>query len=488
MIGSKPSRVGQRGATHSPVSRRTFLKTTALATATGLASPSVSWAAPAIAGKRPPNLLFINVDQLSLNALPQFGCQHLQTPNLDRLARRGTSFQLSHCADPLCSPSRACWFTGRAPTEHGVVYNDNGFRLRPETPDLGAWLRNVGYETFYTGKWHVPGREVNDSFHVFHEACPVGDHSDAAISRVCETFLRKRSPGAPFFLAAGLMNPHDICGWIGLNSKPLEQFPYPAIEKELPPLPPNYNYDTREPEFFISRVRHGEAHFSGKWSETIWRYYAWSYYRQVEMVDASVGRILDALENSPHADNTMILFTSDHGDAIGSHQLFAKLSLYNNALCVPMIVSYPGHVAENHVDRTHLVSGFDVTPTLCDYAGTAPPPDQRGLSLRPAIEGHNTPWRDYVVAHNFILGRMVRSAQYKYIAYQGDKTEQLFDLQSDPWETKNLAAETTAAGPLADHRRLLAEWESPLKPAAEPPGGWLKQLEPRAQTKPKAKK
>jgi choline-sulfatase len=474
--------------TRGSVSRRSFLKNTTLgAAAAAMTAPSMAWATPAVLRKRPPNLLFINVDQLSVNALPQFGCQHVQTPNLDRLARRGTSFQLSHCADPLCSPSRACWLTGRAPTEHGIVYNDNNFRLRLAIPDLGAWLRNGGYDTFYVGKWHIPGREVSDSFHVFHEACPVGDHSDAAISRVCETFLDKRSAGSPFFLAAGLMNPHDICGWIGLNSKPLAEFPYPGIEEQLPPLCPNYNYDPREPEFFISRVRQWESHFSGLWSETIWRYYAWSYYRQVEMVDASLGRILDALEHSTHADNTLLVFTSDHGDAIGCHRLFAKQSLYQNALCVPMIVSYPGQVAENRVDQTHLVSGFDLTPTLCDYAGTAPPPDQRGRSLRPLLEDANTSWRDHVVAHNYVVGRMVRTAQYKYVAYQGDKTEQLFDLAADPWETKNLALDTAAAGPLADHQRLLAQWEQQLKPALEPPGGWLKQLEPRPKKKPNAK-
>jgi arylsulfatase A-like enzyme len=195
------------------------------------------------------------------------------------------------------------------------------------------------------------------------------------------------------------------------------------------------------------------------------------------MVDASIGRILDALENSPHAENTLVVFTSDHGDAVGCHRLTAKCSFYDNSLCVPLIVSWPGQVAENHVDRTHLASGFDITPTLCDYAGTAPPPDQRGLSLRPVVEGRNVSWRDYVVAHNYIFGRAVRSAQYKYITYQGDQTEQLFDLHSDPWEMKNLAMESAAAIPLADHRRMLAEWESRLKPVAEPPDGWLKQLE-----------
>ena len=470
------------------ISRRSFLKTTALGAAAAAAG-STAWAVPAISRQRPPNLLFINVDQLSVNALPQFSCQQVQTPNLDRLAQRGTSFQLSHCADPLCSPSRATWFTGRAPTEHGMLFNDRGFTLHPSIPDLGAWLRDGGYDTYYAGKWHVLGRDLGGSFKVLHEACPVGEHSDAALSRACEGFFEHRpASAAPFFLVAALMNPHDICGWIGLNYKLLPEFPYPEIEAQLPPLPPNFNFDTREPEFFIAHTRNSVLHHSAQWSETTWRYYAWSYYRQVEMVDASIGRILDALENSPHADNTVVVFTSDHGDAIGCHRLTTKLSFYQNSVGVPMIVSWPGQVPENHVDYTHLVSGFDLTPTLCDYAGKAPPPDQRGLSLRPVLENRAASWRDYVVAHNYVIGRMVRSARYKYIAYQGDKTDQLFDLANDPWETKNLSGDAAHTGPLVDHRRMLVEWESRLKPLPEPPGGWMRQLEAPTKKNKTAKK
>jgi choline-sulfatase len=151
------------------IGRRTFLKGTALGAAAAWTGAPAAWPAPAAPRNRPPNILFINVDQLSAFALPQFGCAQAETPNLDRLARRGTSFELSHCADPLCSPSRACWFTGRAPTEHGMLFNDLGFRVRPEIPDLGTWLRRAGYATFHVGKWHIPGREVGGSFHVLHE-------------------------------------------------------------------------------------------------------------------------------------------------------------------------------------------------------------------------------------------------------------------------------------------------------------------------------
>jgi choline-sulfatase len=474
-------------------SRRTFLKETAIGAAAAWAGDSTAWPAPAVMRNRPPNLLFINVDQLSTCAMPQFGCTQVETPSIDRLARRGTSFELSHCADPLCSPSRACWFTGRAPTEHGMLFNDLGFHVRPEMPDLGAWLRRAGYETFQVGKWHIPGRDVGSSFHVLHEGSTIGDHGDAATARACEALLHSRPAGGdPFLLVAGLMNPHDICEWINvlmhwasLDVKSPAQFPYPQLEGQLPPLPRNFTFDPREPEFFVAQMRRSLEHYTGAWCDRMWQYYAWSYYRQVEMVDAAIGRILDALDHSPHAGNTVVVFSSDHGDAMGAHRLIHKLSLYDEAVRVPMIVAWPGHVAENHVDRTHLVSGFDLAPTLCDYAGTAPPPDMRGLSLRPLIEGRGPAWRDYVVAHSYVVGRMVRSTRYKYIAYQGSQTEQLFDMAGDPGETRNLAPDPAAAGPLAEHRRMLGQWESQLKPLAEPPGGWLKQIfDVRAKKRP----
>jgi choline-sulfatase len=471
------------GPRPAPLSRRAFLREAALASAVTLSAAPAAWPAPAVARRQPPNLLFINVDQLSLFAVPQFGCTQVQTPHIDRLARRGTSFEQSHCADPLCSPSRSCWFTGRAPTEHGVLFNDDAFRLRAEIPDLGAWLRNAGYDPFYAGKWHIPGRDLGGSFQVLHEGSTIGAHGDTATARACETLLRNRSGRSPFFLVAGLMNPHDICEWVnvawhwpGLNGKSPEPFPYPQLEGQLPPLPANFHYDSREPEFFVSRVRGGQKNFLAAWSDAVWRYYIWSYYRQVEMVDAAIGRILDALDDSPHAANTLVVFSSDHGDAMGRHRLVHKLSLYDAAVRVPLVVAWPGEVAENHVDRTHLVSGLDLAPTLCDYAGTAPPPDMRGLSLRGVIEGRGPAWREYVVAHSFVVGRMVRTARYKYIAYQGDATDQLFDMLSDPWETRNLATQRSLAGPLAEHRRMLAQWESRLKPVPEPPGGWLQQI------------
>ena len=455
-------------------SRRSFLKTAAL----GTAAVALAGHASAVVGRRKPNLLFINVDQMSHFAVPAFGGTRVKTPNLERLMARGTTFEQTYCADPVCCPSRACWFTGRAPTENGVLYNDNRCQLRKDLPDLGAWLRGqAGYETFHVGKWHVTGRDVEDSYTVLHPGSVDGEHTDMAIAQACEGVLKNRGAGgSPFLLVAGLMNPHDICAFSGVNAAWPKEFPYPIIEDQLPPLPANFQFDAREPEFFRTFVRNGQQLHAQKWSDQIWRYYIWCYERQAEMVDAALGQILDALESSAHADNTIVVFTADHGDAMASHRLSAKVNLYEQATRVPLIVSWPGQVAAGKIDRTHAASGFDLVPTLCDYAGITPPLDQRGFSLRPVLERNNQPWRDYVVSHSLVAGRMVRSARYKYITYQGSPTEQLFDLGNDPGETRNLAAESSGTSVLNDHRRMLAEWESRLKPMAEPPGGWLKQI------------
>jgi arylsulfatase A-like enzyme len=190
------------------------------------------------------------------------------------------------------------------------------------------------------------------------------------------------------------------------------------------------------------------------------------------MVDAEIGRILDALEDSEHSADTVVVFTSDHGEGRARHQMVTKGYLYDEAAKVPLVVSWPGEIGEGRRDQKHLVSGLDFAPTVCDYAGIAPPPKFRGRSLRPLLEGQNVAWREFVVASSAITGRMVRTADYKYIAYSDDPTDQLFDMKDDPWETKNLAGEAEHASIVADHRKLLAEYEAPfeLAPVRLPAG------------------
>ena len=468
--GTVPFRDGQ--VTPSRVlSRRTFLQASAAVTASIVTGKAVGYQAPAPAIRKPdrPNVLFINTDQQGLDTLSAYGCPGIHTPNMDRLVAGGTSFMESYSADPVCCPSRASWMTGRPPAENGVVLNS--VPLVEDLPDLGQWFGQRGYEAVYVGKWHVPARDVQQSFRVLPGGTGQGELGDAAVSRACQGFLRNRTPGEPFFLTAGFLQPHDICYWIMQHDRDVGELPYPELADQLPELPPNFHFDPREPERLVQR-RQPRARGGGptSWSELHWRYYLWSYLRHVEMVDAEIGRVLDALEDSAYADNTVVIFSSDHGEGRARHQMVTKGYLYDEAAKVPLVVFWPGEIAEGKRDTEHLVSGLDFAPTVCDYAGIESPPKARGRSLRPLLEGRSTTWREFVVSSSAITGRMVRTAGYKYIVYRDDATDQLFDVKSDPWETKNLAGEAKYASIVEDHRNILADWEAPfeLAPIRQP--------------------
>jgi len=155
--------------------------------------------------------------------------------------------------------------------------------------------------------------------------------------------------------------------------------------------------------------------------------------------------------------------TSDHGEGMGHHQMVRKSSLYNEASRVPLLFSWPGHVATDKTDAVHLASGLDIVPTLCDYASIKSPANMRGVSLRAILEGGGEPQRDFVISEvSTNTGRMVRTKDWKYITYKDDAVEQLFDMRNDPGETKNLAASSRYAATLAEHQKLLRDWENQL--------------------------
>ena len=199
------------------------------------------------------------------------------------------------------------------------------------------------------------------------------------------------------------------------------------------------------------------------YSDEQWRYYLYIYARMIEMLDADVGRVLRAVEDAGQADNTVIVFTSDHGDGRGRHMHVSKWYPYEEAVKVPMILSCPGRIAEDTKDASHLVSGIDVMSTLCDFAGIKPPDHVTGRSLRPLLEKKNVAWREFVVADFGIDGRVVRSDRYKYVRFKDDPVEQLFDMKDDPWETKNLYDQAKYASVMKDHRKLLKDFESRLR-------------------------
>jgi choline-sulfatase len=413
---------------------------------------------------RPGNILLIYTDQQHIDTIAAGGCRHVRTPALDRIKKSGVSFMQSYSANPVCSPARSAVFTGRTSCEASV--HVNGRPIRPGVPNLGQWFsEHTDYDTFYAGKWHLPRTYTSNipGFKVINTGIGgFGYLCDTAMSRACEGFISNRSNSKPFLLVASFMQPHDICEWLRLNMNNPGRLRYPELAEELPELPENFEYDENEPESARKR-RTGNEPFKGKWNKQHWRYYRWSYYRHIEHLDAEIGRILTALERRGLINDTLIMLTSDHGEGMGHHQMVRKSSFYDEAARVPLLFSWPGHIVENKTDEVNLASGLDVMPTLCDYAGIRPPADMRGLSLRALLEGGSGTQRECIVSEgNTNTGRMLRTPSFKYIKYADDPVEQLFDMKNDPGETRNLAARARYSSTLAEHQKLLRDFESRL--------------------------
>jgi arylsulfatase A-like enzyme len=436
--------------------RRSFLKG-GLALTGGMLAGRLATAAQTVAAKKP-NFLFILLDQLSHDALSAYGNPYVSTPNMDRLINRGYSFMQSYSTNPICSPARSSLFTGRMPVETGVVSNNRP--IHSSCVNMGQWFSDNGYETVYSGKWHLPLGQPTaiEGFSVLPHGSGQGDLTDAEVSRNCEAYLKNRSGDNPFLLVTSILQPHDICFWPvkakGLNP---EKLPLSHIEDQLPPLHPNHTSRPKSCELMNERIYRG-------WNESQWRYYSYIYYRQVEMADADIGRVLDALEDSGQAENTIVILTADHGESLGRHMNVGKWHTYDESVKVPFVISWPGRIAENKTDTSHLVSGLDVMSTLCDYADISEPPHSRGRSLKPLLEGNKTDWREFVVSEHHIIGRMVRSNDFKYVKYHGDDVEQLFDMKADPGETVNLYDNSKYGDIVKDHRRMLDEWNAHLLP------------------------
>lgn len=445
--------------------RRDFLKTSAV----GLAAAS----APAFAAKNTDdvNVLLIITDQQHADSISAVGCPYSNTPAMDSLARRSVSFAASYSTNPVCSPARSSIVTGRMTTETGVYVN--GRPIRDGIPNIGEWFsEKTNHETIYAGKWHIPRTHQTaiEGFRVLHTGIGgQGNLGDAGTSRACEAFLRNRDAKKPFLMIASFMQPHDICEWLRINTFVPDGLRYPEIEGDLPPLPDNFEYDQREPEYLkANRDKRDPA--KGGWTKAQWRYYRWSYFRHIEMVDAEIGRVLRAIDECGYADNTLVIFTSDHGEGMGHHQNVRKSIPYDEACRVPFLISLPKRIPGDRVDKETLVSGVDIVPTICDYVGIEAPPNMRGVSLRAALEGKDNNPRECVFAEMpSNRARMVRSRRFKYVSYYEDDTDMLFDMKADPGETKNLATDPKYVKELARHKQMLVEWEKNIDVAPKVP-------------------
>jgi len=420
-----------------------------------------------VTGRTRPNLVLLMADQHAAHAMSCAGSTHLRTPALDRLAAEGTRFTRAYTTFPLCVPARASMMTGEHPHRLGVRGN-RFVEVQPcRTPaSLGHLLRLSGYDTAYAGKWHAPQPTVapEDGFEV---VAPFGDRDLVAAA---SSWLRGRSAQQrPFALVVSFDDPHTICEYARHQPMPYGQVPEPPPPRERPPLPRNHFRTAYESEALRHEQQRAAAGYgTAQFTPDDWRGYRHAYARLVERVDAGVGALLDVLDDVGLAGETLVIYTSDHGDGDASHQWNQKTALFEETCRVPLIVRDP-RAETRGVTCDALVSvGLDLLPTarrLAQPERDADEPAAGGRDLV-AVAAGGAGHEEVVVETTFerpvgagTAGRALIEPRYKYVVYGwGAHREQLFDLVDDPGELRNLAAEA-AFDPVLDRMRArLLAW------------------------------
>jgi len=440
------------------------------------------------AAQSQPNILLIITDQQHAGMLSCTGNNFVKTPHLDRLAGSGMRFERAYCGNPVCVPSRFTMLSGTMPSRIGMETNNE---IRNAVPQevlehaLGTVFRRAGYQTVYGGKTHIPGGGKKGGAEPYGFEMLTIDQRDE-LAAACTTFLRAKHD-RPFLLVASFINPHDICymairayansGRPGKGEKvtPLSPPAIACLDAALarpagvtdedffarlcPPLPSNFEIPEHELSVFGQKLGGFRGYTRQNWTERDWRLHRWAYARLTERVDGEIGQVLAALRESAEAPNTLVVFTSDHGDMDAAHRFEHKSLLYEEATRVPLIVAWPG-VTPPAIDRQHLVStGLDLIPTLCDFAGIARPAALVGRSVKGLATGKPpAAWRDHLVVES-TQARLVIFDTWKYmVGAAGDVREMLVDLAHDPGEMQNRAGDAACRPKLETGRRLLKQW------------------------------
>lgn len=393
------------------------------------------------------NIIFCHVDQMHWNALSGQGNPHVQTPNLDRIYSLGTSFSNHWSANPICCPARASWYTGTPSYTHDTLTNN--VSMRADLPDLGQWMGTRGYDCYYAGKWHVPARDVKQSFKVLDFGSHRAEPLDSSITRTALAFFENYSGDQPFFLNLGYLNPHDCCYLDIIKGG------YPTklgLEKKFP-MPPLPETATKPPR----------GAYSSTWNEQQRQLYIWYYYRMVEMVDAEIGTVFQALENSRYADNTYFIFTSDHGEMLMEHNETKKGGLLEASCRVPLLIIGPG-VRNGVHDTTQITGATDITATILDVAGIDPMPEMTdATSLLPALQQDVPRLKEYVVSESYYLPkksskRMVCFDDLKVICNRSESSFNVFNFMNDKKEIKDLKDTDAGKAAIAKAEAYLDEW------------------------------
>jgi arylsulfatase A-like enzyme len=461
-----------------------------------LGAPASLHSASATAAK--PNILFIVADDQSYDALSVVQKEQgekgrfpwLQTPNLDRLAAEGVRFRNAFVVNSICSPSRAVCLTGRYNHDPGNGIATNFRPFPADNVTHATLMRADGYTTGFVGKWHMgsqrerPGFDYSATYigHGQYFDCPfivdgkdvptTGWIDDVATDYAIDFIKKQKDSEKPWSLILGFKTPHQ----------PWEP---PARTKDLyagevsRTVPNVYT----PPIYFSDQKKAAVA--KGPVPPTLPTNL--DYFRCVKAMDDCVGRVLETLDQTGFAENTIVIFTSDNGHFLDAHAVDDKRSAYEESIRVPFIVRDP-FIDPATRGRTvdEMVLNLDLAPTLLDYAGLPVPKEMQGLNWRPLLTGQDVPWRKSWFYQYFAENQLntdvpdvtaVRTADAKLIKYPGHRAwTELFDLKADPYEINNLiddpAAAELKAKMLAEHDRLSKEVGHHVPDFVDRPTNW----------------
>ena len=446
---------------------------------------------------RRPNFLLLLSDQQRQDSLSCYGNPICKTPNLDALAESGIRFDFAYTQTPVCSPSRASLLTGLYPHNHKVIVNTHippatVEGLNPSTPTFSRLLLDSGYRLGYFGKWHVHQQLGPEEFGFHeHEACredffkkmkpenrvkgrdvaieflrgtnlvcgvydgPAEEtYAHVLASRARDFLKRAAESDEPFFARVDFIAPHFP------NVVP-EPFASMYQPESIPPWP---NFD----ETFEGKpAGHYRKHLEWNLQDKDWDWWkkvVAMYYGDVSSIDAACGKLLRTLEELGLDEDTVVMYATDHGDATGSHRHFEKAgTMYEEVFRIPLIIRWPG-VTEPRSTNSDFARLLDLMPTILDAAGSPMPEEIDGRSLRGLCSGKTPkdwPRSTYCEFAGDVWGyctqRMVRTKKFKYV-YNPFDLDELYDLESDPHELKNLAYDASYAAELISMRALFHRW------------------------------
>ncbi|MBT3200070.1 MAG: sulfatase [Phycisphaerales bacterium] len=450
--------------------RREFLQAAAL-TAVASTLPLTAKAKSASAGKKP-NVLLIGVDDLNDWIGCMGGHPQAKTPNIDRLAASGTLFTNAHCQSPVCNPSRASLMTSLYPSSTGIYFlspdlaqspvarknklmpkrfEDEGYHVTG-AGKLFHGRQNKKYMPNYAGSFgsfgptpkkkltSYPGHPLWDwgAFPERDDQMP--DHKTASWS----VGQLKKNFDKPLFLGAGFFRPHVP------QYAPQKWFDlFPLDTVKLPKTVAGDMKDISQYGIDITRLKHVAPTHKWVTDNNEWKPLVQSYLACVSFVDSQVGRLLDALEKSPHKDNTYIVLFSDHGFHLGEKERYAKRSLWEDGTRTPMIIAGPGLVKGAKCDQPAQL--LDIYPTLLELTGLKADPLHEGNSLVPLLKDSKADW-PHMARTSFGPGNYaIVSRRYRFIQYN-DGSEEFYDRAADPGEWDNVIKNPKYAEAIKQHR------------------------------------